>query len=90
MDDVFDFMMKYMIMPMIFVLITGCFLALFVFLPYHFYDQWKNPPQKFSLVIDEWKCTGGHEETYTTHILVGKVMVPNTSTSFVCDRWDRK
>lgn len=44
----------------------------------------------FDLKKDEWACTKSHVETTTTMIMVGNVLIPNTSTTTVCDQWSRK
>ena len=46
--------------------------------------------ETFSLKKDQWTCTKEHTETHTSSMLVGKVMVPQTRTETVCDRWERK
>lgn len=46
--------------------------------------------ETFALRKDQWVCTKSHEETYTTYININKVMVPQTSTSDVCDQWTHR
>jgi len=43
-----------------------------------------------TLLKSEWQCSGGHNETSTSFVQSGKVMVPITSTHFVCDQYNRK
>lgn len=47
--------------------------------------QESSGPELATLLKSEWRCTAAH--TSTIHILVGKVMVPSTST--VCDAYGR-
>lgn len=44
---------------------------------------------KFSLRKDEWACGALHYSPVTTTIIVGKVIIPQTTLRLVCDRWDR-
>jgi hypothetical protein len=43
----------------------------------------------FDLKKDDWSCSENHVESYTTLIMVGKVMVPQTHVSTVCDNYRR-
>ena len=42
--------------------------------------------EKIHLIKHQWHCTASHTETRPT--LIGKVMVPQTTT--VCDRYERR
>ena len=46
-------------------------------------------PQLTTLLKSDWHCSAAHEETTTTYIQVGKVMVPQIITSSVCDQYAR-
>lgn len=43
--------------------------------------------QTVTLRLDYWACTDDHDAVTTTYVLAGKVMVPVTSHSRVCDQW---
>ncbi len=44
----------------------------------------------FELKKDEWSCTKVHERTTSHMVMVGKVMVPQSTTSNVCVEWSRQ
>lgn len=44
----------------------------------------------FTLVRDQWHCTESHSQTYTSFIMVGKVIVPQVRTRQVCDQYNRR
>lgn len=60
------------------------FIGILVFALY--YDS-KQPT--FSLKKEERQCVESHTETYTSMILVGKVMVPQVHIRTVCDDYKR-
>lgn len=67
------------------------FIFVFVGLPligYAFYHDMTSPT--FSLKKDSWRCTASHNESSTYFIQAGKVMVPQTTNSTVCDQWSRR
>lgn len=47
-------------------------------------------PVEATLLKSEWQCSASHQETATSMIMVGKVMVPTTITSNVCDQYNKK
>lgn len=51
-------------------------------------EEAKKP--HFTLVKDQWHCTESHSQTYTSFIMVGKVMVPQVHTRQVCDQYNRR
>lgn len=46
-------------------------------------------PQLATLLKSDWHCASSHQETNTTYVQSGKVMVPITSTTDVCDVYGR-
>lgn len=42
---------------------------------------------KIELNKNEWTCTHNHQVTTTTYVLAGKVLVPITETSNICDNY---
>lgn len=44
----------------------------------------------FTLIKEEWVCNRSHNETTTTMIMSGKVLVPIISTHSVCDNYSRR
>lgn len=70
------------------VLMAG---VLLIGLPVGAYFAWQDSQSPtFELRKDGWVCTASHVETSTIMIQVGKVLVPSTTSSTVCDRWDRR
>ncbi len=55
---------------------------------YIIYDN--TTVETFSLRKDSWECTANHPETHSSVMLVGKVIIPQTSSTVVCDNWKRK
>lgn len=49
-----------------------------------------NNSPTFELRKDQWNCVETRTVTYTTHVLVGKVMVPQYHTSLECINYVRK
>lgn len=50
----------------------------------------ESGPTLATLLKSEWHCTGSKMVQSTTYSLVGNVMVPITSTSDVCVKYERK
>ena len=53
-----------------------------------FYQYCRSPD--FTLKKEEWECTKKVDVESTYYIMVGKVMVPQTSTTEECVQWTRK
>jgi outer membrane biogenesis lipoprotein LolB len=49
-----------------------------------------RPVQLETLYSNDWTCTTSHVHTWTSFVLVGKVMVPQTHTRTICDQYTRK
>lgn len=45
--------------------------------------------EKITLTKKDWQCTANHYESTSTSIIVGKVIVPQTSRHMVCDEYKR-
>jgi hypothetical protein len=56
-------------------------------LPWAFYAEEQDP--KLHLNKTHWSCTASHNQTTTTYVMSGKIMVPITSTQRVCDQYSR-
>ncbi len=54
------------------------------------YINYSASSDSFSLRKDSWECTANHHEAHSSVMLVGKVMIPQTSSTVVCDNWKRK
>lgn len=52
-------------------------------------DFWQ-PHEDIVLDGRYWACATSHTKTSTTYTLVGKMMVPITTTSTVCDAYTRR
>lgn len=50
----------------------------------------ESGPKLATLLQSDWQCTAAHQETTTSYVQTGKVMVPVTSTSNVCDSYGRR
>jgi hypothetical protein len=61
-------------------------LVLLAGLPFAFIVH-ETGPVLVTLLKSEWHCSASHQETTTTYIQVGKVMVPSTTTHDVCDQY---
>jgi hypothetical protein len=84
---IIDWMMENVMSWFFLVVLVGA-IALLAAVPYLF---WKDSQaERFSLRKDSWECTRSHQESSTTYIQVGNVMVPSTSYSTVCDQWSAK
>lgn len=46
-------------------------------------------PNLVTLKKGEWLCTASHRQPITTITVVGKVVVPNTTTVTICDQYSR-
>lgn len=67
------------------------FLLVFIGLPFLGYSMYiKYTSPTFTLDKSDWACSISHEESVTIMIMVGKVLVPQTSHSMVCDQWSKK
>lgn len=53
------------------------------------YVHEKSGPKLATLLKSEWQCVNSHSEQSTTYVQSGKVMVPVTSTTDVCDAYGR-
>jgi hypothetical protein len=62
--------------------------ALLIVVPVGFYLDSKA--ERFSLRKDSWSCTSSHQESSTTYVQSGSIMVPVTGYSTVCDQWTAK
>ena len=82
--DILEFLFL-KIMP--WILLALIFLGL-PFLIYSYVHESNKP--EFCLKKDEWRCAKVHEYQSTTYILVGKVMVPQTTTHRDCVDWISK
>lgn len=51
--------------------------------------QHEHGPELATLLRSEWHCASSHQETTTTFVMAGKVTVPATTTSEVCDVYAR-
>ena len=82
-----DFLMDKVVVPGVVI-----FLALIVLaIPFGIYACIKaDQSPTFTLHKDAWACTASHVTTSTTYIMVGKVMVPQTVSSTVCDQWSAR
>lgn len=61
---------------------------IFIGIPAIGYSFWASSrAPTFELRKDQWACTSAHAVTSTIYMEVGKVMVPQTSTTNVCDQW---
>jgi len=49
---------------------------------------WRSPT--FELRKADWTCAESHRETFTTYMMVGKVLVPQIHTEDVCTNWVRR
>lgn len=45
--------------------------------------------ETFTLTKADWACTMSYTETYTTTMLVGKIMIPQVHTRQVCTEYKR-
>lgn len=87
MEEVLNFCVEKIIMPACVL----CILLLIVAVPFGIYAWYKaDQAPTFALRKDRWQCTAAHTETSTTYIMVGKVLVPSTRTSSVCDQWSAR
>jgi hypothetical protein len=50
---------------------------------------WDASQPHFSLRKDQWACTAAHDEVTSGGYFSGKVWIPTTSVSRVCDQWSR-
>lgn len=66
-------------------LVTGCIVGAIAYIIYS-----NATVETFSLRKDSWECTATHPETHSSVMLVGKVMIPQTSSTVVCDNYKRK
>jgi hypothetical protein len=63
-------------------IILATIAALFLTISILIYNAWQDSNREtFSLVKADWECTQGR--TYTTMVLVGKILVPETRTECV-------
>jgi hypothetical protein len=51
--------------------------------------RYESGPELATLLRSEWHCSAAHQETSTTYVKSGDVLVPMTSTSNVCDQYGR-
>lgn len=87
MEKVMDVLMPPLMIACV-VLMAG---LVFIGLPMLAYSAWQGSKSPtFELRKDEWTCMATHRETYTTHVMVGKVLVPQVHTRTVCDQWSRR
>jgi hypothetical protein len=63
----------------------GCLLGL---LPWALIME-EESPDLATLKKAQWYCAQSHEETTTTFVMVGKVMVPHYNRRIVCDEYKR-
>jgi len=52
-------------------------------------DAYDKSPNLVTLKKHEWVCSASHQETTTTFVMSGKVMVPVTSIDTICDQYSR-
>lgn len=62
-------------------------LAIFIITPIVIYQDCTS--EKITLTKKDWQCTANHYESTSTSIIVGKVIVPQTSRHMVCDEYKR-
>lgn len=86
-DDIIEFMMNFMFKFSIIILFL-CFIFGIPAVCYIFLTA--EAPSSFSLQKNEWECAEFKKESYTTHNLVGKVMIPMTHTRSKCINWVSK
>lgn len=76
-------------MEVLFVLIIPALFAMFLVLLIGAFTR--KPDTKYiSLSEDEWVCTSSKTEAYTTTILVGKAIIPQSHTRVVCMNYKHK
>lgn len=54
------------------------------------YIEYDKSPDLATLKKAEWWCSVEHPETTTTYVQSGKVMVPVTTTTMVCDQYNKR
>ena len=77
-----------MIEKILLSLITLVVISVLGWAIYAAYDD--SAADKFYLRKDSWECTVVHNETSSTVLLVGKVMISQDSPVAVCDNYKRK
>lgn len=83
-NDILDWLTDY-ILPWVAILAI-VFIVLIV--PVLIYGAIKsNESPTFELRKDRWRCTASHPVTTTTYVMVGKVLMPISSTHNECDQW---
>ena len=80
-------MRGYTIIDVLIVLIVLAILAVIGATFHAWYDQHKA--EKIEIVKSDWTCTQDHQEEIVTHILVGKILVPQIRVTTVCDKYER-
>ena len=86
-DIILWFGEKILIPVLIFILV----LLLIVVLPCSIYTSYKDSQSPtFELKKKDWDCTNVHKYTTTTFVLVGKIMVPQTTQHSDCIQWSHK
>lgn len=76
------------ILPWILIIMVSVLIVAIPFGISAWYKDSKRPT--FDLKKDDWVCTKFHREASTYYITVGKVLLPQTTTTEVCDQWTRK
>jgi hypothetical protein len=83
-DDIMEFVVLKILGP---VAVFGT-LALLVALPFMIWGDSKS--EHISIKKSDWECTDTYSYTYTSMILVGKVMVPQVHTTTECSNYHRR
>lgn len=87
MDDFLEFIVMKIIAPLAIFLVLVGLIFIIIILPIAYYQDSHDPHK--SLNMKDWFCSRDHEETMTTMVMAGKVMVPMTTTQHVCDQYNR-
>jgi hypothetical protein len=90
-DSFMDWSIAWVMGPLMVILTLALGAAMFIGIPWGIY-AWitYTPSETFTLRFDQWACTEHVTRDVTTHVLVGKVLVPTTSRQRVCTQWSEK
>lgn len=86
-DNILMFIIEKVVLPL-FVIFVVVLLLSVPFLIYSWHQDSKRP--EFSLKKDDWSCSKIYEYTTQSMIMVGKIMVPQTTTHKDCIQWSHK
>lgn len=84
-DKFFDWIDNHFMESFIILLIAGCVVLLFGLMAAMYIEV---TSEKIELRKDSWKCTATQTVSTSSMMLVGKVMIPTTSTTTVCTKWE--